>query len=141
VAVFADGVVTNVEENENAIVASPTGGYCGRYVVVLHSHPNGRAVYTRYAQLGRLVGSDGRGITPGRRVKDGDKIGETGKAGIFHFEVRPVNNKTAYPEPLAGYYRDMEWARYQPVDPATFDIEKYVTGTSATKKTLHRKAK
>lgn len=78
----ADGVVVSAK-NE--------GGY-GRMVRLRHSG----GVETRYAHLSRF----GRGIAPGRRVRQGDVIGAVGSTGMstgphLHYEViaggRPVN--------------------------------------------------
>jgi len=124
-----DGVVVKVEADEQAAVDVPNIGRCGRYVVVKHSYPNGHVVFTRYAQLGRIVDTDGRPIAPGTRIKKADKIGEVGSSKILHFEVRSVAPGTV--EPGAGwaerYGADpaMEWSRYQPVDPRTFDPDTF----------------
>lgn len=128
IPVADEGVVVKVEENEKAIIYSPTGGFCGRYVVVKHSYPNGRTAYSRYSQLGRLVGNDGKAIRVGTRVKSRDKIGEVGKWGLFHFEVRPVDSKTK----VRGAWSNLdtgdpslEWAKYNPVDPDKFDFDEF----------------
>ena len=124
-----DGIVVKVEEDEQASVEAQNIGRCGRYVVVKQSYPNGNTVFTRYAQLGRVVGADGRPIAPGTRVKKEDKIGEVGSSKILHFEVRPVAPGTT--EQGAGwtarYGADpaMEWSRYQSVDPQSFDIDTF----------------
>jgi murein DD-endopeptidase MepM/ murein hydrolase activator NlpD len=94
VPVMADGIVVKVEEDEQAMVDTPTAGQCGRYVVVKHTFPNGHVAYTRYAWLGRLVGKDGKPISVGQQVKAKDTIGEVGSKGRFHFEVRPVETST-----------------------------------------------
>jgi len=124
----ADGIVVKVETDENAAVAVPTIGHCGRYIVIKHSYPDGRAVFTRYAQLGRVVGADGRPLAAGAKVTKADKIGEVGSKKVLHFEVRPVgadgvDKSAAW---LAQYGADpaMAWSRYQPVDPQTFDFGK-----------------
>ena len=124
----ADGVIVKVETDENASVPVPTIGRCGRYVVIRHSYPEGRVVFTRYAQLGRVVGSDGQPLAPGAKVKSGDKIGEVGSKKVLHFEVRPaepasMDKSEAW---IAQYGADpaMEWPRYQTVDPQTFDFDK-----------------
>ena len=86
-----DGIVVKVEQDEQAVVDAPTAGHCGRYVVIKHSYPNGRSVFTRYAQLGRVVAGDGKPLAVGVQVKKNDKVGEIGSRKFFHFEVRPVN--------------------------------------------------
>jgi hypothetical protein len=120
-----DGVVVKVEEDEQASVDVPNIGHCGRYIVVKHLYPNGHQVFTRYAQLGRIVGADGAPIAAGMRIKKSDKIGEVGSSKILHFEIRPVAPGTTEQgaEWSARYGADptMEWSRYQPVDPRTFD--------------------
>ena len=124
-----DGVVVKVEEDDQAAVDVPHIGRCGRYVVVKHSYPNGHVAFTRYAQLGRIVGSDGGPIAPGRRVRRAEKIGEVGSSTILHFEMRPIVPGTM--DPVSGwsarYGADpaMEWSRYEPVDPKTFDIDTF----------------
>ena len=136
VPVADDGVVVRVEENEKAVVYSSTGGFCGRYVVVKHSYPNGRTAYSRYAQLGRLVDSGGKAIRVGTRVKSRDKIGEVGKWGLFHFEVRPVNSKTmdggAWSKLDTGD-PSLEWAKYHPADPGKFDFDEFAGRTGSGK--------
>jgi hypothetical protein len=129
VQVVDDGIVVKVEQDEQASVDAPGIGRCGRYVVVRHDYPDGRAVFTRYAQLGRIIDADGRSIAPGARVKKSSKIGEVGSSKILHFEVRPVDPKTM--ETGAGwtarYGSDpaMAWSRYQPVDPRGFDPDTF----------------
>jgi hypothetical protein len=139
VRAVGDGVVVKVEEDDQAAVDVPRIGRCGRYVVLKHTYPNGHVAFTRYAQLGRVVGADGRPITPGMRVRKTDKIGEVGASTILHFEVRPVVRGTA--EPLAGwtspYASDpaMEWSRYESVDPKSFDIDTFgKIGTGRSRK-------
>ena len=124
-----DGVVVKVEQDEQAAVEMPNIGRCGRYVVVKHSYPNGHVAFTRYAQLGRIVDAEGRALASGARVGKATKIGEVGSSAILHFEVRPVAPGNI--EQGAGwatrYGADpaMEWARYQPVDPKTFDPDTF----------------
>ncbi len=129
VPVMADGIVVRVEQDEAADVDVPSAGKCGRYVVVKHTYPNGRSAYTRYAQLGRLVGSDGKPIILGQQVKAKDKIGEVGSQGRFHFEVRPIEKAAADQTPkwtqLYGANASMEWSRYSVVDPQKFDDDVY----------------
>jgi murein DD-endopeptidase MepM/ murein hydrolase activator NlpD len=125
VPVVEDGIVVKLEDNELATVDTPTAGQCGRYAVVKHSFPNGRAAYSRYAQLGKLVGSNGKPIALGQQVKANDTIGEVGSQGRFHFEVRPVDSTAMDRSPewtrLYGADPAMDWSRHQPVDPAKFD--------------------
>jgi hypothetical protein len=129
VQVVDDGVVVKVEENEQASVDAFDIGRCGRYVVVKHSYPNGHAVFTRYAQLGRIVGSNGRPIALGMRLKKSDQIGEIGSSKILHFELRPVAAGGMEQDAgwTAQYGADptMEWSRYQPVDPQKFDPDTF----------------
>jgi hypothetical protein len=124
-----DGVVVKVEEDEQASVDAPNIGRCGRYVVVKHSYPNGQTAFSRYAQLGRIVGGDGRPIVSGARVKRSDKIGEIGSSKILHFEIRPVAPGTMEQDAgrTARYGADpaMEWSRYQAVDPQSFDVDAF----------------
>jgi murein DD-endopeptidase MepM/ murein hydrolase activator NlpD len=125
VPVVEDGIVVKLEDNELAMVDMPTAGQCGRYVVVKHSFPNGRAAYSRYAQLGKLVASNGKPIAIGQQVRAKDTIGEVGSQGRFHFEVRPIDSATMDRSPdwtrLYGADPAMDWSRHQPVDPAKFD--------------------
>jgi hypothetical protein len=124
----ADGVVVKVEADENAAVAVPSIGRCGRYIVIKHSYPDGRVVFTRYAQLGRVVGADGQPLAAGAKVTKADKIGEVGSKKVLHFEVRPADADSMEKGAawIAQYGVDpaMEWSRYQPVDPQTFDFGK-----------------
>jgi murein DD-endopeptidase MepM/ murein hydrolase activator NlpD len=136
IPVADDGVVVKVEENEKAIVYSSTGGFCGRYVVVKHSYPNGRTVYSRYAQLGRLVGNDGKAVRVGARLKSRDKIGEVGNWGLFHFEVRPVESKTMDSGAWSNLDTgdpSLEWAKYHPADPGKFDFDEFAGRVSPKK--------
>ncbi|MGJ5181966.1 hypothetical protein ACQR16_34950 [Bradyrhizobium oligotrophicum] len=61
----------------------------------------------------------------GTRLKSGDKIGEVGPSTTLHFELRPVahGNMTADAAWARQYgsMADMEWSRYDPVDPQRFD--------------------
>ena len=119
-----DGVVVKVEQDEKASVDVLDIGRCGRYIVVKHSYPDGHAVFTRYAQLGRIVGADDRPIAPGARVKKGEQIGEVGSGKILHFEVRPVDPRTMEKgvawTARSGADPAMEWSRYRAVDPQNF---------------------
>ena len=121
-----DGVVVKVEGNEQAAVYSSTGGFCGRYIVLRHDYKNGRSVFTRYAQLGAIADKQGRGIKEGQKIKAGERIGTIGKAGLLHFEVRPVASKPNTETSLL--YKDdptMAWTKYQPVNPDDFDFDRY----------------
>jgi hypothetical protein len=124
VRAVADGVVVRVEQSETADVDVPSAGKCGRYVVVKHSFPGGRSVYSRYANLGRLVGSDGKPLKVGQQVKAKDKVGEVGSQGRFHFEIRPIETAGMDQTPkwtqLYGTDPSMEWSRYVAVDPQKF---------------------
>jgi murein DD-endopeptidase MepM/ murein hydrolase activator NlpD len=124
-----DGVVVKVELDERATVDDPKIGRCGRYIVLKHSYPSGLVVFTRYAQLDRVVDANGRPIAAGARIKKSDKIGEVGSSKILHFEVRPADPKTMETGAAwtARYGADtaMEWSRYQPVDPRAFDPDSY----------------
>jgi peptidase M23-like protein len=125
VPVMEDGIVVKLEDDEQATVDTPTAGACGRYVVIKHTFPNGRVAYSRYADLGKLAGRDGKPMAIGQQVKAKDTIGEVGSQGRFHFEVRPVDSaamdQTAEWSRLYGADPAMEWSRYQPVDPGKFD--------------------
>ncbi len=129
VPVADDGVIARIEPDEAADVDVPTAGKCGRYVVIKHSFPNGHVAYTRYAQLGRLVGNDGKPITVGQQVKAKDKIGEVGSQGRFHFEIRPVDSVAMDQTPkwtqLYGADPTMAWSRYAVVDPEKFDSDAF----------------
>jgi hypothetical protein len=124
-----DGIVVRAEQDETADVDVPSAGKCGRYVVIKHSFPNGHSLYTRYAQLGRIVGPDGKPITVGQHVKAKDEIGEVGSQGRFHFEIRPVDpakmDMRAEWTQRYGADASMDWSRYQPVDPQQFDDDAF----------------
>jgi Peptidase family M23 len=125
VAVMHDGVVVKIEQTEQAPADLPIIGGCGRYVVLKHSYPNGAVVYTRYVHLGRIVDSKGLVPAAGASFKKGEKIGEVGPSKILHFELRPVapgnvTANTAWAKQY-GAIADMEWSRYEPVDPQKFD--------------------
>lgn len=125
------GVIVRIETREDAAVYTRTGGFCGRYVVLRHSYPNGRVAFTRYAQLGRIAGKDDAPLAVGAKLAKGDPVGVVGSKGILHFEVRPLDEKSADRslEFTSLYARDpsMEWLRYRPIDPARFDFGKYGT--------------
>ena len=129
VAAMADGVVVKIESSEQAPADLPVIGGCGRYVVLKHTYPNGRIVYTRYVQLGRIVGPKGQTLAVGATVKAKDTIGEVGPGKVLHFEIRPVapgatNEEKAWAERY-GNVPDMEWSRYDPVDPQKFDAASF----------------
>jgi peptidase M23-like protein len=140
VQAVADGVVVRVEQNETADVDVPSAGKCGRYVVVKHSFPSGRSVYSRYAQLGRLAGSDGKPLKVGQQVKAKDKVGEVGSQGRFHFEIRPIETAGMDQTPkwtqLYGTDPSMEWSRYAAADPQKFAPDAFggKNGPDTTKK-------
>lgn len=136
IPVADDGVVVAVEENESALVYAPTAGYCGRYVVVEHTYSNGKILYTRYTQLGDIVDGDGNPIRVGQKVNGREKIGEVGKWGMFHFEVRPATESsiTQDAKTLKGLgIKIPPWAMYSPVDPRTFSFAQYA-GRVATER-------
>jgi hypothetical protein len=122
-----DGVVVRVEQDEQASVDAFGIGRCGRYVVLKHSYPNGRVVFTRYAQLGRIAGSDGRPIAVGATIRKKDSIGEVGPTKTLHLELRPITPATTQTDAAwqARYGNDpsMDWSRYDPVDPQKFDAD------------------
>jgi hypothetical protein len=122
-----DGVVIRVEQDEQAAVDAFGIGRCGRYVVLKHSYPNGRVVFTRYAQLGRIAGADGRPIAVGATIRKKDRIGEVGPTKTLHFELRPIAPATTQTDAAwqARYGNDpsMDWSRYDPVDPTKFDAD------------------
>jgi hypothetical protein len=122
-----DGVVVRVEQDEQASVDAFGIGRCGRYVVLKHSYPNGRVVFTRYAQLGRIAGPDGRPIVVGATIRKKDRIGEVGPTKILHLELRPVTPATTQTDAAwqARYGNDptMDWSRYDLVDPQKFDAD------------------
>ena len=122
-----DGVVVRVEQDEQASVDAFGIGRCGRYVVLKHSYPNGRVVFTRYAQLGRIAGSDGRPIAVGATIRKKDRIGEVGPTKTLHLELRPITPATTQTDAAwqARYGNDpsMDWSRYDPVDPQKFDAD------------------
>jgi Peptidase family M23 len=141
VQVVDDGAVVRIEQDETADVDVPTAGKCGRYVVVKHTFPNGRTAYSRYAQLGRLVGNNGKSLTLGQKLKAKDTIGEVGSQGRFHFEIRPVDSAGIDQTPkwaqLYGADPTMEWSRYAAVDPQNFDDD--VFGGKKDKATAGKK--
>jgi hypothetical protein len=132
-----DGVVVKAEDDEQALVDTPTAGRCGRYVVLEHSYPNGRSTFTRYAQLGRVVGGGDKPLVVGSHVTKKDKIGEIGSSKTLHFEVRPVEPATmdtgASWSQRYGADPAMQWSRFRPVDPTTFDFAAF-GGTSGDAK-------
>jgi hypothetical protein len=137
VAAMADGVVVKIEDREQAPADLPVIGGCGRYVVLKHTYPNGGIIYTRYVQLGRINGPSGRPLAVGAIVKAKDMIGEIGSNKVLHFELRPVGpgNTTADKAWAARYGNvpDMEWSRYNSVDPQKFDAASFGGVRKATK--------
>ncbi|WP_139031527.1 M23 family metallopeptidase [Bradyrhizobium sp. ORS 375] len=129
VGVMEDGVVVKVEAADQAPADLPVIGGCGRYLVLKHSYPNGAVLYTRYVHLGRLADAKGEMPAVGARYKRGDKIAEVGPSRILHVELRPValGNTTADAAWLKQYdgIADMEWSRYEPVDPRKFDPDAF----------------
>jgi murein DD-endopeptidase MepM/ murein hydrolase activator NlpD len=94
-----------------------------------HSFSDGHSVYSRYAQLGHLVGGDGKPLKVGQRIKAKDEIGEVGSQGRFHFEIRPIvktgMDQTPKWTQLYGTDPSIEWSRYAVVDPQKFDEEAF----------------
>lgn len=137
VAAMADGVVVKIENSEQAPADLPIIGGCGRYVVLKHTYPNGGIVYTRYVQLGRIVGPKGEALAVGASVKAKDTIGEIGPNKVLHFELRPVAPGTTTTDKAwaerYGKMPDMEWSRYDPVDPQKFDAASFGGVRKATK--------
>ncbi len=128
VAVAFDGTVVKVEDDENALVAVSSAGFCGKYVVVKHVFSNENVMFTRYAQLGRIVAKDGSSIREGMQVKKGDQIGELGKKALLHFELRPVLPIATQELAFTTIYADkpnMAWTAFNPVDPKTFDDDAF----------------
>lgn len=107
------GTVIAVEPNESAVDYKGGTGFCGRYVVVLHKFPNGKSAYSRYAQLGSLLGKDGKPIRVGQTVAKGQVIGQVGRLGLFHFEVRPFSGGNT------------DWTTVAVVNPSSFDFEEF----------------
>ena len=122
-----DAVVVRVEQDEQAAVDAFGIGRCGRYIVLKHSYPNGRVLFTRYAQLGRVTGADGQPIAAGVTVRKNDRIGEVGPTKTLHVEFRPVTPATTQTDAAwqTRYGNDpsMDWSRYDPVDPKKFDAD------------------
>jgi hypothetical protein len=137
VAAMADGVVVKIEATEQAPADLPIIGGCGRYVVLKHTYPNGGIVYTRYVQLGRINGPKGEALAVGASVKAKDTIGEIGPNKVLHFELRPVAPGTTTKDKAwaerYGKMPDMEWSRYDPVDPQKFDAASFGGVGKATK--------
>jgi hypothetical protein len=127
VGVMDDGIVLRVEQDDQAAVEAFGIGRFGRYVVVKHSYPNGHLMFRRYAQLGRIVGADGQPLATGAAIRKADKIGEIGPSKTLHFEIRPVTRGTlkadASWQTRCGGDPSMDWSRYDPVDPQTFDAD------------------
>lgn len=137
VPAMADGVVVKIENSEQAPADLPVIGGCGRYVVLKHTYPNGGVVYTRYVQLGRVVGPNGAPLALGVSVRARDAIGEIGPNKVLHFEIRPVAPGTTRTDKMwaerYGNMPDMEWSRYNPVDPQKFDAASFGGVKKATK--------
>jgi len=57
---------------------------CGNFIVIKHHYPNGKIIYSRYAQLGVI------NLEVGQHVQNAAIIGQVGKLGTLHFEVRPA---------------------------------------------------
>ena len=94
-----------------------------------NTYPNGHVVFTRYAQLDRIVGGNGRPIVAGAVIKKKDKIGELGPTKVMHFEIRPVAAGTTKTDAAwqarYGAEPSMDWSRYDAVDPQTFDADTF----------------
>lgn len=137
VTAMADGVVVKIETAEQGPADLPIIGGCGRYVVLKHTYPNGAIVYTRYAHLGRINGPKGEPLAVGASVKAKDAIGEIGPDKVLHFELRPVAPGTTTADKAwaerYGKMPDMEWSRYDPVDPQKFDAASFGGVRKATK--------
>ncbi|MBR0957024.1 M23 family metallopeptidase [Bradyrhizobium japonicum] len=137
VAAMADGVVVKIETSEQAPADLPGIGGCGRYVVLKHTYPNGGIVYTRYVQLGRIIGPKGEPLAVGATVKAKDTIGEIGPNKVLHFELRPVAPGNTTTDKVwaerYGKMPDMEWSRYETVDPEKFDVASFGGVRKATK--------
>jgi hypothetical protein len=137
VAAMADGVVVKIETREQTSADLPVIGGCGRYVVLKHTYPNGGVIYTRYVELGRVVGPNGAPLALGATVKAKDTIGEIGPSKVLHFELRPVAPGTTRTDKAwverYGNAPDMEWSRYNPVDPQKFDAASFGGVKKATK--------
>ncbi|CAL75731.1 hypothetical protein; putative signal peptide [Bradyrhizobium sp. ORS 278] len=129
IAVIEEGVVVKLEPADQAPADLPVIGGCGRYVVLKHTYPNGAVLFTRYVHLGRLADATGQPPAVGARFKRGEKIAEAGPDRIVHFELRPValGNTTADAAWVKQYdgIADMEWSRYEPVDPKKFDPDAF----------------
>ncbi|MGX1322276.1 hypothetical protein AB7M17_005729 [Bradyrhizobium sp. USDA 377] len=137
VVAMADGVVVKIETSEQAPADLPVIGGCGRYVVLKHTFPNGGVVYTRYVQLGRINGQEGQALAVGATVKAKDTIGEIGPNKVLHFELRPVAPGNTRDDNVwverYGKTPDMEWSRYDPVDPQKFNVASFGGVRKATK--------
>jgi murein DD-endopeptidase MepM/ murein hydrolase activator NlpD len=93
---------------DGTVVSARHEGAYGRLVRIRHAS----GVETRYAHLSRF----GRGVGPGRRIKQGDVIGAVGSTGLstgphLHYEVglkgRPVNPATYVSRPVQLRGRDL----------------------------------
>ena len=102
VAAMADGVVVKIETSEQARADLPVIGGCGRYVVLKHTYPNGGVIYTRYVQLGRIVGPKGEALAVGASVKAKDTIGEIDPNKVLSSRSapsRPERRRRTRPRP------------------------------------------
>lgn len=132
IPVADDGIVIRIELDQKTLVLAPTAGACGRYIVVKHTYANGRSVFTRYGQLGNLATIDGSPLAVGMHLKKDATIASTGSTGFFHFEVRPVSEKENGVPPAYANDAGFEWLQYKPVDPRTFDFEKFKAASGGT---------
>ncbi|MBA4381966.1 MAG: hypothetical protein C0406_05310 [Sideroxydans sp.] len=80
---------------------------CGNFIVIKHRYPNGKIIYSRYAQLGTI------NLEVGQHVQNAAIIGQVGEQGTLHFEVRPA--------PASG--ENIPWKKVSPVNPATFNFD------------------
>lgn len=89
---------------------------CGNFIVVKHRYADGKIVYSRYAQLGKI------NLSIAQHVKNAAIVGQVGKQGTLHFEVRPA--------PADG--ENISWDKVITVNPATFDFDKGVSNEPPT---------
>ena len=93
------------------VVAIETTGGCGRHIVLLHTRPGDRRVYTRYAQIGDVLDERGTPLRVGQAVGKGQIVGHVGARKLLHFEVRPVLGRAT------------NWPDTAPADPATYSFD------------------